>query len=103
MGDAVSISFKNGNNESVALFCHIGGKLFVEFAEFYGKQLREKSNSWLAKDASILRQEPNVAMAEFIRFATSDNSAAELCLYLGKDHEDGDNSDLGHHVIDLGD
>ena len=35
MGDRVSISFKNGSEESVALFSHWGGLDFVKTAEKY--------------------------------------------------------------------
>ena len=47
MGDRVSISFKNGSEESVVLFNHWGGRGFPEEAKRYVADLR----SWIKKNS----------------------------------------------------
>ena len=95
MGDRVSISFKNGREESVALFHHWGGMEFVEIAREYVQQLPQ---GWTMP---IDRREPQTVMVDFIRHITQDMDQVKSSLYLGATPDDGDNSDNGHHVIDL--
>jgi hypothetical protein len=45
--------------------------------------------------------EPNTVMVDFIRFLTVGMTRVERSLYLGATENDGDNSDNGHHEIDL--
>jgi len=114
MGDRVSISFRNGNEESVALFHHWGGKDFPKAALDYASKL--KAELEFDNEPMILtpltRLEPRVVMVDFIRhlwdtgwlrdegkFALG--GRANDSIYLGKDENDGDNSDNGHFVIDL--
>ena len=99
MGDRISISFKKGDNESVVLFSHWGGKSFLEEAREYVKELKEekKGSSMFPLD----RLEPETVMVDFIRHLTHYMGRVESDLYLGKTPEDGDNSDNGHFVIDL--
>ena len=96
MGDRVSISFKNGNDESVALFHHWGGLEFVDLAEEYVAQLPRGEVSM-----PLDRREPGTVMVDFIRHITQNMDRVKSSLYLGKDPEDGDNSDNGHFVIDV--
>ena len=68
MGDRVSISFKTGNNESVALFNHWGGK---EFADVVREYLDELNNDLEEGTMFPLqRKEPNTVMVDFIRWLT---------------------------------
>lgn len=98
MGDRVSISFRHGERESVALFNHWGGREFVNEALDYLSALNERPDSALMP---LDRKEPCYVMVDFIRWLTKDMGRVESSLYLGKDSWDGDNSDNGHYVIDL--
>ena len=100
MGDRVSISFKNGDDESETLFSHWGGQEFVEKAKAYARELtaeRKANNQHGPPD----RLEPNTVMVDFIRYVTKDKKRVESDLYLGKDETEGDNGDNGHYVIKL--
>lgn len=101
MGDRVSISFVNGGDESVALFSHWGGMSVVKDAETYVKALKK----WAGKDEvhPLQRLEPQTVMVDFIRYYTKKEGLerVEGDLYLGVDGGDGDNSDNGHHRIEL--
>ena len=48
------------------------------------------------------RLEPDTVMVDFIRHITRGMNRVESDLSLGKTQSDGDNSDNGHFVIDLG-
>lgn len=114
MGDRISVSFvktthsldgsKSYREESVALFHHWGGRDFLSAAIEYVKELKEK----LAKRKKgvaypIDRLEPQTVMVDFIRLVANElyPELVESNLYLGKDGDDGDNSDNGHWCIDL--
>ena len=99
MGDRVSISFKNKDEESVALFNHWGGMEFVEEATAYAKDLKQRKKG--EQSMPLDRLEVGTVMVDFIRHVTRDTKEVQSSLYLGKDLRDGDNSDNGHHVIDL--
>lgn len=99
MGDRVSISFKNGSDESVVLFNHWGGKSFARKASDYvmnelPKRMGEKSFS----DPGS-RREPDTIMVDFISYHCH-GEIVRSSLYLGKTTSDGDNSDNGHYTID---
>ena len=100
MGDRVSISFRKGEEESVVLFSHWGGKAFVAVARGYVRELKTEAQragmTW-----PLFRLEPQTVMVDFIRTLTSGVSRVQSDYYLGKNKEDGDNSDNGHFVIDL--
>lgn len=96
MGDRVSISFRNGNEESVTLFSHWGGKPFVVEAFNYIQTL-PTGRTVMPLD----RCEPNTIMVDFIRHLTKGQDRVESNLYLGAHSEDGDNSDNGHFTLDL--
>ena len=97
MGDRVSISFKNEQEESVALFYHWGGVEFPKVALAYAKEYA-KANDGHGYNISTptTRLEPSTIMVRFIHDIKYNDS-----IYLGKDENDGDNSDNGHYIIDL--
>lgn len=98
MGDRASISFKNEDRESVALYSHWGGMAFVKKAKDYVRRLKKEVGT---KEFNPLdRLDPETVMVDFIRYLTADVTRVSNDLYLGKDEDDGDNSDNGHHVID---
>lgn len=102
MGARISVSFKKDDEESVALFSHWGGERFKQKAEKYVEYL--KANNPDGDQLEPLdRLEPNTVMVDFIRYLTIRMKQVKSDLYLGKDHTDGDNSDYGHHTIDLDD
>jgi len=103
MGDRVSISFKNKDEESVALFSHWGGMSFVEIAQQYAADLKK------SKEGKTLmpldRLEPQTVMVDFIRYLFKEivsTDEVESNYYLGKDKDSGDNGDNGHFTIELG-
>lgn len=96
MGDRVSISFRNGDQESVALFSHWDGMEFVTEARAYVHTLQKQRAG--RHELPLDRMEPATVMANYLsRF----NSPIASNYYLGRDGDDGDNSDNGHHVIPL--
>ena len=106
MGYRISISFVNGSSESVVLFSHWGGRGLLKDVEEYlkeAKQIVEKSE----KDHPnyydpFTRMDPDTIMVDFIRWLTKDMTThVSGDLYLGATDSDGDNSDNGHHKIDL--
>ena len=123
MGDRVSVSFQqkaewyvNRKKEehleqSPALFHHWGGTDFPKFAFQWFKKVKEK----YGKNGGdpFTRMEPRNLMVQFIahlrnheelRYGTLDETDDELIsysIYLGKDSNDGDNSDNGHYIIDV--
>ena len=101
MGDRVSISFKNGSEESVTLFSHLGGLDFVETARDFVRGLVVKKHArGQGSDARFVLY-PQEAMTQLIRhIIETDPDSWEDC-YLGKDGDDGDNSDNGHWALDL--
>ena len=102
MGDRVSISFKRGDSESIALFDHWGGIMLVEEARRYAFVLRAEV---AGKQVNPLdRLEPGTVMVDFIRhLVRNDGPRLQRSLYVGKmsDPMWGDNSDNGHHIISL--
>jgi hypothetical protein len=99
MGDRISISFKNGAEESVALFNHWGGREFLDEVNQYVTPLKkERGNSEVEP---LQRLEPATVMVDFIRYLTHKQRRVMSNLYLGKDQNDGDNSDNGHFTVNL--
>lgn len=112
MGDRASVSFSNSQKDfkgnpipnadrerSVVLFSHWGGMDFVNEAYRYARELkaRVKGKHFNPLD----RLEPGTVMVDFIRHITEGEEVIESNLYLGATEEDGDNSDNGHHDIQL--
>jgi hypothetical protein len=107
MGDRVSVSFKNGDHESVTLYSHWGGREFAERAVQYVEQLKEDGLD-PRRPAGVAhgpldRLEPRTVMVDFIRTLTKGMDKVYEDLYLGATPADGDNSDNGHYTIDLED
>lgn len=102
MGDRISISFRNGEDTSVALFHHWGGMDFLDRAKEFVDELRTKKEG--KEYMPLDRLEPSIVMVQFIHVYTAENygdDEIESSLYLGKDGNDGDNSDNGHFEIDV--
>jgi len=95
MGDRISITFTDGEDESVVLFHHWGGIEFKKVVENYYKKLPKNDNTPFG------RREPNIIMVDFIRWITKDDERANDSIYLEKDSWNGDNSDNGHWVFNL--
>tara|TARA_R100001510_G_C7579088_1_gene152765 strand:+ start:286 stop:663 length:378 start_codon:yes stop_codon:yes gene_type:complete len=118
MGDRVSISFVSDVNylheqrreESIALFNHWGGKEFPQYALNWVKKLKKEV---LQRRPNIstpyTRLDPQNVMVLFIADLQKDKQFADYTnkerithsIYLGKDKNDGDNTDNGHFVIDI--
>ena len=96
MGDRISIQFVNGSEKSVVLFSHWGGIGFRDSAIRYVETLPKGSQT-----TPLDRREPETVMVDFIRFITKNEEKVDSDLYLGFNETDGDNSDNGHHLIDL--
>jgi len=99
MGNRVSISFVNGKEESVSIFNHWDGMDFVNIAKNYAKELKREVGD--DEVEPLDRLEPNTVMVDFIRYITKDMTRVSHNLYLGKDKNDGDNCNNGHHKISL--
>jgi len=101
MGDRISVSFRNGDEESVVLFGHWAGMSLVGQAKKYVKELMKECEG--KHTYPLERMEPNTVMLDFIfqYFKDCPDERIKRSYYLGKDENDGDNSDNGHHVIDI--
>ena len=121
MGDRVSISFQQETEwyvkrkkekhmeQSPALFHHWGGTHFPKFAFQWFKNVKAK----YAKHGGdpFTRMEPRNLMVQFIAHLRNhdelcydygtDDQLLSYSIYLGKDSNDGDNSDNGHYLIDV--
>ncbi len=126
MGDRVSIQFKNKDmewgGESVVLFHHWGGKKFAEFAKAWASDFKNNIKQYTKSKGNdpVTRLEPQNIMVQFLKHI-SDNAQTHglnynvyvdgkytkitdllsYSMYFGKDENDGDNSDNGHHIIEL--
>ena len=102
MGDRVSIRFVNTKTDwkSVTLNSHWGGMSFVHKAEAYVEQLKAENtdNSQLYP---LDRLEPDIVMVDFIRELTEGKGRVNTDYRLGAEPGDNDNSDNGHHDIEL--
>ena len=107
MGDRVSISFANaaGADESVTLFNHWGGEEFIEVVKDFLDELAKhlKKDGKFTDYDPLDRLESQTVMLNFILFLGRTNTAKYLThsYYLGKDRNDGDNSDNGHYLFKL--
>ena len=102
MGDRVSIQFVNGERKSVVLFSHWEGMALVDIAQDYAIKLKEEKAG--QHITPLDRLEPETVMVDFIRHLVVYLSIPNVDgnYYLGKDENDGDNGDNGHHLISLG-
>ena len=131
MGDRVSISFKDKNDEeSIAIFHHWGGTQFPKVALEWFKEFKESVNLTAKKNVScpITRFDSNNTAVQFISWLGKNGHYRQCCgfekdekgksiyfmpiyndeqlshsIYFGKDKNDGDNSDNGHYVINTHD
>ena len=132
MGDRVSISFKdNDGDESISIFHHWGGTKFPRVALDWFKAFKKDVNLTAKGNVScpITRFDSNNMAVQFISWLGKNNHYRECCgfekdkngkmdlnskpiynddqishsMYLGKDQNDGDNSDNGHYVINTHD
>ena len=104
MGDRISISFKNEYEESVTLFAHWEGMHLTSLVREYIQELNAELGLPGTKHMYPMdRREPKTVMVDFVRwlFSGTDNERIKSSWYFGKDENDGDNSDNGHHVFDL--
>jgi len=103
LGDRVSIQFINKKDafepKSVVLFSHGGGMDFVKQAKAYAKRLKEFTGTRTV--TPLERHEPNTVMVDFIREITKGMDKVDSGLYLAVDEYHGDNSDNGHHKINI--
>ena len=117
MGDRISIQFrkkadyigmkKSKNVEydtSIAFFSHWDGKTLIKVVNTYADGLQ----AWLAKEGKdtvrepLHRLQPDTVMVDFIVwFGKTQEGRITGNYYLGKDANDGDNSDNGNWVYDL--
>ena len=132
MGDRVSVSFKQNvkmynakkqkeqeyREESPALFHHWGGTEFAKMAFDWFKMIKTETKDLKGSDP-FTRLEPRNLMVQLIgtlarhkwdQYKTYDKGVLKdhehwmsYSVYLGKDGQDGDNSDNGHYTIDVDD
>ena len=117
MGDRISISFVNselaiwdGDRKSPAFFSHWAGTSLLDSVETYLDELRGEIDAMEHPNSQPLdRLEPGTVMVDFIRWMSTSHGDSQRGsrithnFYLGKDENDGDNSDNGHVEIDLAD
>ena len=122
MGDRISIHFVKDADQSPALFSHWQGTSLLNDVETYLNELWEEIDAMEHPNGQPLdRLEPRTVMVDFIRwlaereigppqswgdeFVEQRTKRRRITsnFYLGKDSEDGDNSDNGHVEIDLND
>lgn len=103
MGARISIQFENNKEKSVVLYSHWGGETFLQNAKKYVKNLILAINANKTQKSSTpyTRLEPNTIMVDFIRYITKDLEKVDGNLYLECNEFQGDNSDYGHHIIQL--
>lgn len=109
MGDRVSIQFKNGDDLSVVLFHHWGGPDFPDFVRSWVKTHKLGIEAYKSDRIStpIDRLDVDNLMVQFIGFLKTVNAdfryrhLISQSLYLGATENDGDNSDNGHHIIEV--
>ena len=97
MGDRISISFTDGQTESIALFNSYWGQELLETALKYLKEIKYVNDKH--KSNPFTRKEARVIMLDFIRWLNVDFRKESF--YLGKDFNDGDNSDNEHFKINI--
>ena len=123
MGDRVSISFRQKEetyggpiewrkNESPALFHHWGGTELPKVAFEWFKKVKAEAKKLGGSDP-FTRLEPRNLMVQLIgtlarekwdQYSTGTgkhDTWMTHSMYLGKDSNDGDNSDNGHYTIDV--
>ena len=100
MGNRISISFENQGIRSVAIFSHWDGTDFLfmvkDFLEWLKHDVKAPENTPLG------RMDPSIVALLFSYWVVKQNGVIPSSgYYLGKDQNDGDNSDNGHYIVDL--
>lgn len=90
MGDRISFSFVDEAGEGVAFFSHQDGE-----------HLMKDVDDYLQQNPGMCCMNANTVMVDFVRWLTKDIDRVDNNYYLGKDENDGDNSDNGHFKINL--
>lgn len=105
MGNRISIAFTKDGDESVALFSHWDGQSLVEEAKNYIKLLKKFNEEQGSQVFPLNRMEPQTVMVDFMRHLLRKHYDKEMRVtsnyYLGRDGNDGDNSDNGHFKLEL--
>ena len=106
MGDRISIQFKNGKDYSGVLFSHWDGLLLRDRAEAYiyeliNRNLKKSKDGKLSSFYPLDRLQPDTIMVSFISEIIGQGKQIESNYYLPTDVDMGDNSDNGHHTIDI--
>ena len=99
MGDRASVSFRNGDLESVTLNTHWGGLGFQREAQRFAEELKAERDP--RGGMPLDRLEPDVVMVDFIRHLTKELDRVEGNLWVVATPEDSDNSDRGHVIAEL--
>lgn len=105
MGDRISFQFVNGTEKSVVFFAHWEGANLLDDVEEYILDLKkDKEERDPEGRLPLYRFEPGSLMVDFIQryFNKYDGDRVQSGYYLGVDENDGDNSDNGHHVFNVG-
>ncbi len=112
MGNRVSVEFrqkvicrdgKSRCESSPVLFSHWGGMAFVdEVREYVDELIKEEGRNGGGEDP-LARFEPGTLMVDLVRYLSARQSRVRRDLYLGRNQNDGDNTDNGHFVIDVPD
>ena len=105
MGNRISIQFKQGNFKSAILNSHWGGMLFLTNAKKYVRELKKeiKEKPFNKVCEPLDRLEPDTVMVDFVRSITKDEKRITCDLRLVCSTDEIDNSDNGHHIINLTD
>lgn len=102
MGNSISIAFRREESVSVALFSHWGGMELINHAKIYLKTLNSEIGAGgIERYCPLGRLEPESLIVDFIRYMSKGQERIADTYYLGKDGEDGDNSDNGHWEMDV--
>lgn len=102
MGDRVSVSFSNrmGEDQSITIFNHWGGEEFKDIVlEFLRELKKRKKQDRVASYSPLGRCDACTLMFTFIGWLHSTHCGLwhDGDYYLGKNKQDGDNSDNGHY------
>jgi hypothetical protein len=98
MGDRISISFKDDQEESIVFFEHHAGLRLKKGVEAFIKEIDKKYEK--NDHDPYSRREASAIMPVFIAWYANKNGI-DYNVYLGATKDDGDNSDNGHFVFDL--
>jgi len=107
MGNRISIQFEKNGDLSGVLFSHWDGLSLKERAEAYinvlvtNKILKFQEKGEHSGVYPLDRLEPETVMASFISEIIGQGDRIEGNYYIPDTADNGDNSDNGHHTIDI--